>query len=189
MKNWKDVFFFPWSCRKKFCSEWTNALHLVSFIWYHRHFSRARSHKKYTYIYNDILTSFFSLLRPNPKKNMGLCMGPKSNARVDHNHTLCGMPTPEWTPTHLPWATLCQSRLYLPVRDLGVGLSILSWWSGICPGAGQFPIIKDDILLHLFGSNFCVRRIHILTLSEYIWDSILFNKFWYTGYSTQYSII
>jgi hypothetical protein len=29
------------------------------------------------------------------------------------------MATPESTPTHLPWATLCQSRLYPPVRVLG----------------------------------------------------------------------
>jgi hypothetical protein len=28
------------------------------------------------------------------------------------------MSTPESTPTHLPWATLCQSRLYLTVRPL-----------------------------------------------------------------------
>jgi hypothetical protein len=32
------------------------------------------------------------------------------------------MSTPESTPTHLPWATLCQSRLYPPVRDFGFGL-------------------------------------------------------------------
>ncbi len=29
------------------------------------------------------------------------------------------------TPTHLPWATLCQSRLYPPVRDLGFGLCLV----------------------------------------------------------------
>ncbi len=26
------------------------------------------------------------------------------------------------TPTHLPWATICQGRLYPPVRDFGFGL-------------------------------------------------------------------
>ncbi len=26
------------------------------------------------------------------------------------------------TPTHVPWATLCQSRRYPPVSDLGFGL-------------------------------------------------------------------
>jgi hypothetical protein len=47
------------------------------------------------------------------------------------------MPIPESTPTHLPWAgypmqtlpestlTLCQSRLYPPVRDFGFVLSLL----------------------------------------------------------------
>jgi len=30
--------------------------------------------------------------------------------------------TPESTSIYLPWATLCQSRLYPPVRDLGFGL-------------------------------------------------------------------
>jgi hypothetical protein len=47
--------------------------------------------------------------------------------------------SPESTPTHLPWAlgnprpestlTLCQSRLYPPVRDFGFGLCFLD--SGI----------------------------------------------------------
>ncbi len=32
------------------------------------------------------------------------------------------MSTPESTPTHLPWAILCQSRLYPTVKDLGFGL-------------------------------------------------------------------
>jgi hypothetical protein len=32
------------------------------------------------------------------------------------------MSSPESTPTHLPWATLCQSQLYPPVRDFEFGL-------------------------------------------------------------------
>jgi hypothetical protein len=32
------------------------------------------------------------------------------------------MLTPESIPTHVPWATLRQSRLYSPVKDLGFGL-------------------------------------------------------------------
>ncbi len=32
------------------------------------------------------------------------------------------MSTPESAPTHLPRATLCQSRLCPPVRDFGFGL-------------------------------------------------------------------
>ncbi len=41
---------------------------------------------------------------------------------VDYDLTLCRLQS--LRPTHLPWVTLCQSRLYPPVRDLGLGLSV-----------------------------------------------------------------
>ncbi len=43
------------------------------------------------------------------------------------------MSTPELTPTHLPWATLCQGRLYPPVRDFEFGLSARHWLRGTPP--------------------------------------------------------
>jgi hypothetical protein len=45
------------------------------------------------------------------------CVGPY--AGVDYNLTLS---TPTSTPTHLPNATQCQTRLYPPVRGFGFGL-------------------------------------------------------------------
>jgi hypothetical protein len=53
--------------------------------------------------------------RPNPIKNMVY-----PYAGVDYNLTL--MSSPESTPTHLPRATLCQSRLYPQVKDFGFSL-------------------------------------------------------------------
>ncbi len=43
------------------------------------------------------------------KRNMG-CLGPYAEAEYNLN-------LHKSTPTHLPWAALCQSRLYPPVMD------------------------------------------------------------------------
>jgi hypothetical protein len=61
--------------------------------------------KNYVIIFHSVLKDYWiPQLRPNPMKNMVF----GSLAGVDYNLTL--MSTPESTPTHLPWATLCQSR-------------------------------------------------------------------------------
>ena len=63
---------------------------------------------------------FHSNQRPNPNKNMVHGMGPYSltlsNSTVDYDTFIMGNPMPEST------LTLCQSRLYPPIRDFGVSL-------------------------------------------------------------------
>ncbi len=56
--------------------------------------------------------------RPNPNKTW--CMGPY--AGVDYNPILCRLQSRLQHMYHGHWATLCQSQLYPPDRDLGFGL-------------------------------------------------------------------
>ncbi len=65
--------------------------------------------------------------RPNPKKNLGY-MGP--HAGVDYTSPYG--PIPESTPNTFTMGnpipeltlTICQSRLYPPVKDFGFGLNV-----------------------------------------------------------------
>ncbi len=57
---------------------------------------------------------------------------------------------PESTPTHLPWAILCQSQLYPPVRDFGFGLCLSMCVSCRVGVANSF---KDNTAK--LGKKFC----------------------------------
>jgi hypothetical protein len=64
-------------------------------------------------------------------------------AEVDYSLALC--PLQSRLPTHLPWATLCQSRLYPPVRDFGFGL-----W---------FILLGRHKILTTVSNVVCVRKV------------------------------
>ncbi len=91
------------------------------------------------------------------------CMGPY--AGVDYNLTLCPLQSDSHTCTmgnHL--ATLCQSRLYPPVRDLGFGLCTPGGGGGCepsqngknktnfevyCPCCAHRPLMRKQILFSI----------------------------------------
>ncbi len=87
---------------------------------------------------------------------------------------------PESTPTHLPWETLCQSRLYPPVRDFGFGLCLSMCVS--CSVANSF----QDNTARLGKNSFIEKKIrplcknYILTFISLIFIKIrpvFFNRF------------
>jgi hypothetical protein len=57
------------------------------------------------------------------------------------------MSAPKSTPTHLPWATLCQSRLYPPVRDLGF------WTIGQPHVWADFNSTPAGVISHIMTMN------------------------------------
>jgi hypothetical protein len=71
------------------------------------------------------VTSVVDKADPGPAFYLNRDQDPGAESKVKHGVSMPEYATTESTPTDLPWATLCQSRIYPLVRVFGFGLRIL----------------------------------------------------------------
>jgi hypothetical protein len=91
------------------------------------------------------------------------------------------MSAPKSTPVHLPWATLCHSRLYPPVRDLGfwtVGRGETkekAWvtWSNDPPSRVCYQWWQSVVQMYMFNNLYTNTAVAVIAKSSQLCSSCL----------------